>query len=242
MDIIGVNVDPLNPAGAPDPAALKAAGFNWVRLVSRPQPGVSAYIQQCQQAGIKVLAVIAGESMQNGVPYKLDPPPDVYQLGNEPDGEGVSSWKMDQDAYTRLWNTHAAGLNAPAIAAGLCSDDPPGWIENLLPGLQPRPRALAVHPYGATVDDAQDLFESFAELQFPLWLTEWNPLPRDWTDQTVETDMAAVWAIFSSKAEAAFWFCWSDGMVPGLGLVDGQGQPKPAYADLAQSMGSGATA
>jgi hypothetical protein len=234
MDIIGVNIDPLNPAGAPEPGALKAIGFNWVRLVSRP--GVEPYIQKCQAADIKVLAVIAGDSMQDGKLFKLDPPPDVYQVGNEPDGDGVSSWKMDQDAYTQLWNTYAAELDAPVIAAGLCSGDPTGWLGDLVSNLQPPPRALAVHPYGATADDASALFDAFAQFSLPLWLTEWNLLPRDWSDQETETDLTAVWEVFNSRAEAAFWFCWSDGMVSGLGLLDAQGEPKPSYADLAQSM------
>ena len=131
-----------------------------MRLVSRP--GVEPYISKCQAAGIKVLAVIAGESMRDGVTYKLSPPPDVYQLGNEPDGEGVSSWKMDQDAYRQLWNSYAGGLGAPVIAAGLCSDDAPGWLGNLRDGLSAPPRALAVHPYDASADDARRLFEELS--------------------------------------------------------------------------------
>jgi hypothetical protein len=230
MARIGVNVDPLNPAGAPTPQALQAAGFTWVRLVSRP--GVESYVSGCLAANVNVLAVIARESFDpDGLPHVLVPPPTMYQFGNEPDGAGVSSWTMDQDTYVSWWNTWAGKLGAPVIAAGLASDDSAGWVSPVIGALDPQPHALAVHAYGLTPATADGVFTPFAALGLPIWLTEWNPL-LDWNAATVSPEVAAIWDVFDSKAEAAFWFCWSDGMVDGLGLLDAQGAEKMQYRTL----------
>ena len=34
---------------------------------------------------------------------------------------------------------------------------------------------------------------------------------------------------YSGRVPVVFWFCWSDGMVPPFGLLDANGNPKPAY-------------
>jgi hypothetical protein len=38
-----------------------------------------------------------------------------------------------------------------------------------------------------------------------------------------------VTTLFGDKVEQLFWFCYSDGMVPTYGLLDGDGVPKPAF-------------
>jgi hypothetical protein len=88
-----------------------------------------------------------------------------------------------------------------------------------------------VHAYGLTPATADGVFTPFAALGLPIWLTEWNPL-LDWNAAAVSPAVAAIWDVFDSKAEAAFWFCWSDGMVEGLGLLDAQGAEKMQYRTL----------
>jgi hypothetical protein len=226
-----MNVDPLNPLGAPEPADLKQAGFNWVRLVSRP--GVEDYVAKCRAADVQVLAVIASESFDGEVPHVLAPAPDAYQLGNEPDGAGVSSWKMSKEDYVRLWTSLAGTLGDQVIAAGLCSDDPFDWIQSIFDELVPTPQGIAVHPYGATPQDAQDLLDQFHSLGVPVWLSEWNLVPRESLDgDGVADDLDALWGVLSGSADATFWFCWSDNMVDGLGVFGKDNQAKRIYGDL----------
>jgi hypothetical protein len=235
MAIVGMNVDPLNASGAPSPADLKQAGFTWVRLVSRP--GVEGYVAQCRAAGVRVLAVLAQESFQGEAPHLLDPAPDAYQLGNEPDGAGESSWKLSREEYVNLWNALAGGLGERVIAAGLCSDDSFGWIQAIFDELVPAPEAIAVHPYGATPEEAQNLLDEFSSRGVPVWLTEWNLVPRQPLDgDGVASELAALWAVLNASADAAFWFCWSDKMVDGLGVFGKDDQPKPFYQDLVATL------
>jgi hypothetical protein len=75
----------------------------------------------------------------------------------------------------------------------------------------------------------------------PVWLSEWNLVPReDLNGDTVKADLDALLSILGAQAEAAFWFCWSDGMVAGLGLVDEHGERKPVYQELTASMSAAA--
>jgi hypothetical protein len=39
----------------------------------------------------------------------------------------------------------------------------------------------------------------------------------------------AITTLFRDKVDQLFWFCYSDGMVPTYGLLDGDGASKPAF-------------
>ena len=56
----GINVDPINPLGRPDPDQLLCMGFGWVRMVSRP--GAEEYAASCRRLGLRVLAAAEGEA------------------------------------------------------------------------------------------------------------------------------------------------------------------------------------
>jgi hypothetical protein len=112
----GVNVNPDHGAvNSPPPARLLEHGINAVRLVSQDSNDVRAYVTTCQEAGVFVLAVLANES--HG--YILDEA-NAVQVGNEPDGLGISSWKMTEEEYINLWNSvRQANPDRELITAGL---------------------------------------------------------------------------------------------------------------------------
>lgn len=206
MTRIGVNVDPLSPAGAPDPAAIRAAGANAVRFVSRK--GAEGYPEACRAAGLFVLGVLAQESDGYVVPGL-----DALQIGNEPDGQPPSSWIMSPDEYVALWQSVAPRDGLPRLAAGLCAGDlRAGYWRAVAPQLEGC-AGVALHIYGSPANLTQRLIlaHQTASPNLPVWVTEWHADPPQIDDLQV---------LFDALTAGAFWFCWSDAMVPGYGLID----------------------
>ncbi len=206
MRIYGVNVDPENQDGRPDPAVLRHLGANWVRLVARDTAEVHDYADRCHMAGLNVLAVVARESAG----YML-PTADMHQIGNEPDHTGASSWTRTPDQYIEDWRIYRETyLELPMIAAGLASGDV-AWWQAVGPQLKGC-AAAAVHPYDKTATQAQILLAAYRKVRpdCALWVTEWFRQP----DQIVPFAR-----MLNAQADAAFFFCATDGMVEGMGLL-----------------------
>lgn len=204
--IRGVNVDPMNSGGSPEPAVLRRMGANWVRLVSRDDQIVRDYTDACHDVGINVLGVVARESEG----YLL-PSADMHQIGNEPDVRGPSSWTRSVNEYIEDWRIYRETYpDLPMIAAGLASGDVTWW-QTIAPHLQ-HCAAVAVHPYAKTASQAQTLLTAYRKVRpsCALWVTEWF---RD-EDQVVPFSR-----MLSAQADAAFWFCATDAMVDGMGLL-----------------------
>jgi hypothetical protein len=209
----GINVDPANPAGNPDPAHLARLGARWVRLVSKP--GIESYVEAAEQAGVLVLAVVARESAGYLVPGAT-----VYQIGNEPDLTSHSSWTMTPAAYIHEWTTYRNTYpDFTMIAAGLASGQV-AWWQEVAPHLEGC-AACAVHPYAQTVASGAQLLRAYRAVrpELGLWATEW------WQPSARLIPFARM---LQAETDAAIWFCWSSGMVDGFGLVDAQGKPTPA--------------
>ena len=217
---IGLNVDPLNPAGRADPGLLRRLGFSWVRLVARS--GVAGYVYDCRQAGLKVLTVLARESFPDlrntsyqAFIYAESLRPDAVQIGNEPDCEGPSSWTMSQEDYAELVYRCRAGVQVasksiPLVGAGLASGQPDWWRTLADPPLPLD--ALACHPYGKTADEARSLIRAYKSIsRLPTWVTEWNR-PAD--------EIAGFVSMLQQEAEVSCWFAATNGMENGFGLLD----------------------
>lgn len=206
MRIVGVNVDPLNPNGRPEPAVLRRLGANWVRLVLRDDPAVHDYAARCHDLNVNVLGVVARESA-GFVGVECD----MYQIGNEPDVNSPSSWTRTPDEYIEDWRIYRETYpGLPMIAAGLASGDV-GWWQTVGPHLQGC-AAVGVHPYNKTATQAQTMLTAYRKVRpdLALWCTEWF---RD-ANQIVPFQR-----MLNVQADAAFWFCSTDGMVPGMGLL-----------------------
>jgi hypothetical protein len=202
--LMGVNVNPMNPAGRPDPKMLREIGFGSVRLVLRP--GVRDYIDACHAAGLSVLGVIARESGEPG--QYADWLTDLLAVGNEMDGDGPSSWRMGPEEYYALWYlTRYFFPDTPLLVGGLCSG-------NIYRGEQywcvEGATGVAVHPYGKTAAAARTLICQYRELaEMPVYVTEWN--------RPVE-EIGEFVAMLGQETAGAWWFCWSSQMVSPFGL------------------------
>lgn len=155
---------------------------------------------------LKLALVIGAESQ--GLDYNhLEP--DLVIIGNEPDGGPPSSWVMTQDEYKELWAVHSVLYSCPLVAAGSASGDP-AWWDSVMPleGCT----AMNVHPYGKTPQETAELVTAY-QLRFNLLthIGEWNR-PAEEIDEYL--------AILNKDNRILSWFCWSDTMVPGYGLLE----------------------
>lgn len=193
-----LNCDPLNSANSPGAQEIYRLGLSGVRIVCRD--GVEEYVESCQSIGLFVLGVIARESQGNVLGGMCD----AYQIGNEPDGQGESSYKMPPDQYleeARIYRETYPDLFM--LAAGLVSGDVAYWrligpkMEVL--GYQ----GFAVHPYGKTPDQAEALLKRYQAItpKLRLWVTEWHRPPAE------IPDWKAMLRRIGVVGDA--WFCWA---------------------------------
>lgn len=192
-----INVDPLNPANCPDPYRVKEMGFGGVRLVCRA--GVEDYVNWCHNHSLFVLGVVARESEGNVLGGICD----VYQIGNEPDSPGESSWGMAADHYleeARIYRETYPDLTL--IAAGLTSGNTSYWrtVGPLIE--QMGYSGFAVHPYGKNPLQAEALLKRYQAITpgLPLWVTEWHR----------SADEIPAYRAMLRRIGVAVdaWFCW----------------------------------
>lgn len=217
MSEFGINVDPRNPAGRPNPLLLRTMGFRWVRLVSRW--GVDSYAEACQKLGMRVLAVIAAESNGWIIGHA-----DAYEIGNEPDIASPSSWTMTQADYGNFARQMAGQVRAKnpgalVLSAGLASGAP-DWLLGC--GALPF-NALAVHPYGRRpgnwpdaswgFGDMSTLIDAYRGYNLPVWVTEVG-LNSDEVGEAFQAEYLArcVRGFKGTEVPVFIIFCWSDGM------------------------------
>ena len=206
----GVNVDPRHSGLAtPDPNELIGLGFDAVRLVS--VPASQAWHDQALYVGLRTLLIVTEESqgyiMPDGTWYQLGNEPDVAEHGDSltPD-EYVARWRLYEQTYP--WLTWVAG--------GLASGNP-SWWQEVGPQLEGC-SACCVHPYAKNASEAEALLQSYKVVRpdLGLWVTEGNR-PVD--------EVVPFARMLKLECERAWWFCWADAMVPGMGLIGWDGEP-----------------
>jgi len=213
----GVCVDALNPKGRPSPLRLERLyGKIAVRMEMRDHTDFYDYYYSLYGAGIQV-ALLVGPSTENVgkiVRALGQHSPELLIIGNEPDGLGPSSWSMTPVQYQELWNQ-------AAWAASIWSDTPlstagmlygPDFLEKC--SLHPEPNYVNVHyPSGSGAITA---FGKPAIVGEWCWRTGKAKQIKDWQ------------AMLNQYTAHSFWFCWSDGMVPNMGLYDSRDVSKHA--------------
>ena len=149
---------------------------------------------------------------------------------------------------------------SPVVTAGMAAGDP-GWVKRAMAATGGHLFAdvLAVHPYGRRpkhhwpnptwggLPDPEmvDFLRSYrAVAGRPIWVTEYGTeddhthvpgsngasvLAQDLFPETTFTSLSDNLPGVVTKF---FWFCWSDGMVSGKGLLDSNGQRKGAFASF----------
>lgn len=225
-------VDPLNPAGRPTPANLVTYGFRAIRSVFRPDPQWYSYHQAASRVGLASIVTLARESFALSLPDTIASLPtdaDWVVVGNEPDGEGISSWRQSPAEFLALIAECAPLIRqrcpqAQIVAGGLVSGQP-GWLVRVVVELAGLVDAFDVHPYAKDTNQAAALLREYEALVggVPLVVLEWN---------RQASQIPAFTTMLEQMTQAAAWFCWSDGMVDGFGLIDRQGNPQASLSAI----------
>lgn len=231
----GVCLDAANAFGRPSIQELGALGVTGVRLVAFE--GVpTAYYKELRAAGITIALVLARESMGDdrgrwselAGHYTHSIRPDILVVGNEMDAylldePSPSSWSMRVPEYIELVARVREGTRElpeqPVLCGGGLVSGQPSWLQGLDPkalGLQ----ALDVHPYGKDPGQVAILLDLYTAYGLPLYVLEWNRGAGE-VGNMVPT--------LRAYTEGHCWFAWSDGMVPGYGLVQEDGTLTPEY-------------
>jgi hypothetical protein len=251
MAVLGMNVDAI---GTYDPRELAHCGVRWVRLVAKADPDQRSYLDRCKQAGIRTLLVIASESV-DGMSWgdaaqlyaqRYAASIDALQVGNEPDIESPSSWTMKTDDLNRLLATFRGAFpNVFLIGPGLASGQPQRFDGANLSLLN----AIGVHPYGQGLPDWPSpygfpshigaLLDNYAALGKPIFITEWGAQDRELGQDQATEYVSRMLKYLLARADipVAFYFCWSDAMVPGFGLCGGDGGRKSSFRAFVQAAG-----
>lgn len=195
--------DPRYPEGTPPDHLLTKTIYSGVRFVVFPElwPQVGHFLE----LGLNVALVIAKES---GDPAQyMDWASSNWMwgrvkwfIGNEPDGSGDSSWTMTPAEYQDLWIA-CKMLHGQRWIGGMVS----GSVPAARPYLQTNAAGLGVHIYTLSPAAAQAKVKAYQALGYPVHIGETHP-----ADNYKMSDY--VWTVNVND------FCYSNAMVPGMGL------------------------
>jgi hypothetical protein len=233
----GVVVDPLNVHGRPDPDRLTA--YEWVRVTAFDSDILYTYCQRLHEYGIKYAAVVVRETFGAWPPSRevmeriaRRMSPTLWVIGNEFDAgvlpeESPSSWVQTPEEFEAMYGLvcraiHHVSPRARCVLGGSVSGQPGVWLKYVeaveRSGLPID--GYDVHPYNKTAEEARDLLAQYQKLRpaLPLYVFEWW---RPWHE------VAEFHAMLDETAKAHTWFCYSDGMVTGMGLYYRSFVPSP---------------
>lgn len=230
MRSYGVNVDPGHWDDTLKLAKdVVASGATWVRTVIKPDVDLTPWIEDCHEVGLRVLGVIASESLVEWnadwtlAQYAAAAQPladqyetilDAIQVGNESDQVGPSSWTMAPDRLNRLLRAFRSAFDSiPLVGPGMASGQPYVYDYRQVD-------IQADHPY-LTPEDLRAVGLRAPANGQPLWLSEYPASPG----MSAAIDEQPEWSV-------AIAFCWSDLMVPGYGLLDENDLQNDVYAEF----------
>jgi hypothetical protein len=180
----------------------------------------------------------------------------AFQIWNEPDHPPKPDYeptlreavfgRMMRRAYEAI---KAVEANLFVVGGGLSAGNP-SWLEQVIQsvGGDLSADAIAFHPYGQRPHRewpksnwgfgyVGDLLNNYyrAGGNRPLWITEMGVKEEDLNQdrgqvaEFLRRYYRLITNYYSNKVQQVIWFCYSDGMVPTFGLLDGAGRRKPAY-------------
>jgi hypothetical protein len=181
----------------------------------------------------------------------------AFQIWNEPDHhvDGSYAPTLREAVFARMLRRTYDAIRqvmpqARILTAGLAKGDP-SWLTrvvNAVPGGMPRDMIVAFHPYGQRPEPnwprpdwafgyVGNLLNNYyqAGQRRPLWITEMGVKIGDVDNdpnkvaEFLRRYYNTIQTHYSDKVQELIWFCYSDGMVPPFGLVDGGGNRKPIY-------------
>ncbi len=299
--MMGLNIDPSNPSGNPDPTELQQLGVKTVRFfyydssddLEPDQAKLDFYKQKVEayaNAGITSLIVLnydtypgkpapdASDAKWNAyidlfsqragqIATELAPWQPAFQVWNEPDHpvSGDYSPTLREAVYGRMlrrtYDTiKAVDRNLSVVAAGLAIGHP-RWLTRVIEsqGGDLPADVIAFHPYGQRPEPdwpnsnwgfgyIGDLLEGYykAGQNKPIWITEMGVREADLGNDLLVAEFLRRYyqtmnTHYADKVQILFWFAYSDGIVPPFGLVDINGQRKPAYQAYQEAAGVSST-
>lgn len=193
----------------------------------------------------------------------LNPFRPAYQVWNEPDHPvhpGYSPTLREAVFGRMLRRTRdaikAVDPGALIVTGGLASGNP-SWLTTVIQsqgGVLPAD-IVAFHPYGQRPEPNfpnpgwafgyfGDLLKNYyrAGQNKPVWITEMGIKEedvghnREQAAEFLRRYYRTVISKYSDKVQQLIWFCYSDGMVQPFGLVEANGNRKPAYQAFQQSV------
>lgn len=208
------------------------------------------YVQLLRHLPMNTMAVLDKRAFYNKNKYtakmryykkKYDHLVDYWQVGNEPDQpDSDSSWYMTPRSLKSLLHSAQGIFGDKLINPGLVSGQPKyaksvGFSE------------VTLHPYGQRPNTdwpnaewgfsyVGDLFRIYEEEV--TYITEFGGEIElfDNEHQRAQYVTRMIRALNSFGVKIACYFCYSDLMVPGFGLVDANGVPKEVYAAFRDSI------
>lgn len=164
----------------------------------------------------------------------------VFQIGNEPDGNGSSAPMLRSEHYATLLTVIARQIlsiapKAQIITAGFCSGNI-DYVSNVFSRVPPDVRlaGVAVHSYG--IGRAGSPFAQFGQLEpsvklyraaasgLPVWITEFGigTLDESYYSRAVEYVRDFMADATALGCQSAVHFSWGNGQVPNyMGIVSG---------------------
>lgn len=217
----GVCTDALNMPAPPD----QLGKLDSVRVEMRDDEAFYSYVESLAFVGIKRVYLYGPSTTNFKHILQNSPRPDMIILGNEPDGDGDSSWKMSYGRYKNFWRQNAKvaakyASGVPLCAAGLINGA--GFLEPIWDQLVPTPDMVNIH-YPA--DEAAMI--SMRLYGTPVVVGEWC-----WNGATQE-QMKSWEGSLERYTDHSFWFCWAD---PDMGLVGPTGYKKNNYRRLQKAI------
>lgn len=195
-------IDPNHLGGTP-PIEL-AAQYNGLRFVTFPHlwPVVSVLLYW----GWTVQLVLARESGDPEQYATWAHERLVWVVGNEPDGEGPSSWKMTPAEYDALW-VRARCLQGDRYVAGMSSGD----VQKASFYVKRDAVGIVAHLYTLSPEEAVARVHEYQQLHPSVWVGEFHEIDGYTPDD--------YWVAFAQAGGIyANYFCFSDAQVPGFGL------------------------
>lgn len=233
----------MNPFGRPSARSLKLLKVNGVRMVAFNEPMWYTYYRELETAGLEIAVVYTGQSFTSheGVAdqcrrYANQINPAMHILGNEWNKVLDASWPAGgEEAFILFWNGAAPAIkaarpDAQLYVGGLYSDDTAiSRLQRIWPRLEPKPQGIDYHPYEEGYEEAGELLVAIKqalsnEHEVKVSAMEWN-----------DSDPAGVkrfQKILERSIDHSAFFCYSDLMVDGHGVIDALGRRKPTWYAL----------
>jgi len=165
----------------------------------------------------------------------------AYEIWNEQDASSASSIYIPPQDYASLLSAAYTAIKSSSssdvIIGGLVSGDI-GYLNTVMNNAGASSDGIGVHPYLININSLSNRVTQYISSSHskPIWITEFGWETSNQNDQSQY--LINAFNTFNQRGvPISFWYCWSDGMNPGFGLVDSAGNKKQAYYNFPVGQG-----